>query len=144
MNQRVQRLAMEIREILGQIVTRQEIKDHRVQNVGLITLTHVRLTGDLQKATALFTVHGMDVAGLRQVRDGLNSAAGYLRRRMGKELSVRTVPTVHFEIDTIFEKEERVDALLREIAPPQPASDDADDEVDADVPGYDSADVPKT
>jgi ribosome-binding factor A len=145
MNQRVQRLAMEIREILGQIVTRQEIKDHRVQNVGLITLTHVRLTGDLQKATALFTVHGLDLAGLRNVRDGLNHAGGYLRRRLGKELSVRTVPTVHFEIDTIFEKEERVDALLREIAPPAPPAAAADEaEADAGDDAAASDDPPKT
>jgi ribosome-binding factor A len=129
MNQRVQRLAMEIREILGEIVTRQEIKDHRVQNVGLITLTHVRLTGDLQKVTALFTVHGLDDAALRQVRDGLNHAGGYLRRRLGKELSVRTIPTVTFEIDKVCEQEERVDAILRDIAPPAaPMAETADDD----------------
>jgi ribosome-binding factor A len=119
-NQRVQRLAMEIREILGEILIRQEIKDPRVQEVGLITLTHVRLTGDLQKATALFTVHGLDDAALRKVRDGLNHAGGYLRRRMGRELTLRTIPTVTFEIDKIFEQEERVDALLREIGPGEP------------------------
>ena len=41
MKERVERLAMEIREILGEIVTRQEIKDPRVQDAGLITITHV-------------------------------------------------------------------------------------------------------
>jgi ribosome-binding factor A len=136
MNQRVQRLAMEIREILGEILTREEIKDHRVQNVGIITLTHVRLTGDLQKATALFTVHGLDTPALRNVRDGLNHAGGYLRRRLGKELSVRTVPTVHFEIDTVFEQSEKVEKILREISPPAaPAPAD-----DSDAAGSDAAD----
>jgi ribosome-binding factor A len=148
MNQRVQRLAMEIREILGEIVTRQEIKDHRVQNVGLITLTHVRLTGDLQKATALFTVHGLDEPALRQVRDGLNHAGGYLRRRLGKELSVRTIPTVTFEIDKIFAQEERVDAILRDIAPlaPPPAEtedgDDDDENDSAAAPGSEKGEPP--
>lgn len=115
MNQRVQRLAMEIREILGEILVRQEIKDPRVQEAGLITLTHVRLTGDLQKVTALFTVHGASPAALEKVQAGLNHAGGFLRRRLGKELSVRTVPTVTFEIDRVFEQEEKVDKLLREI-----------------------------
>ena len=101
MNQRMQRLAMEIREILGEILVRQEIKDHRVQDAGLITLTHVRLTGDLQKVTAIFTVHGADQAALERVKVGLNHAGSYLRRRLGKELSVRVVPTVHFEIDEV-------------------------------------------
>ena len=92
MKERVERLAMEIREILGEIVTRQEIKDPRVHDAGLITITHVRLTGDLREATALFTVHGADAEALKQVRKGLNSAGGYLRHRLGKQLTVRAVP----------------------------------------------------
>jgi ribosome-binding factor A len=116
MKERVERLAMEIREILGEIVTRQEIKDPRVHDAGLITITHVRLTGDLREVTALFTVHGADQKALWKVRDGLNSAGGYLRHRLGKQLSVRAVPTVRFEIDKVFDSEERVDSLLKEIA----------------------------
>src|SRR5688572_5462133 len=125
MNQRVQRLAMEIREILGEILVRQEVKDPRVQDAGLITLTHVRLTGDLQKVTALFTVHGATPAALEKVKAGLNHAGGFLRRRLGKELSVRTVPTVSFEIDQVFEQEERVDKLLREIHDQPKETDDS-------------------
>jgi ribosome-binding factor A len=124
MKERVARLAAEIREIIGQIVARQEIKDPRVQDGGLITITHVRLTGDLRQATALFTVHAADARALARVKQGLDHASGYLRRRLGQELSVRTIPTVSFEIDRVFDQEERVDALLREVAasaaPPDP------------------------
>src|SRR5687767_13438725 len=116
MNQRVERLAGEIRHILGEILARQEIKDPRVQDAGLITLTHVRLTGDLREATALFTVHGADDAKLVRVCRGLNHAGGYLKRRLGRELSVRSVPSVSFEIDRVFEQEAKVDALLKDIA----------------------------
>lgn len=115
MNQRVERLAGEIRQVLGEILARQEIKDPRVQEAGLITLTHVRLTGDLREATALFTVHGADKAKLTRVMRGLNHAGGYLKRRLGRELSVRSVPSVTFQIDQVFDQEEKVDALLREI-----------------------------
>jgi ribosome-binding factor A len=136
MNQRVQRLGMEIREILGEILTRQEIKDPRVQNAGLITLTHVRLTGDLQQVTALFTVHGADAATLARVREGLNHAGGYLRRRLGRELSVRIVPTVRFEVDQVFETGERVDAILKELAAPAPVAETAPTSSDDDdAPG---------
>jgi ribosome-binding factor A len=116
MNQRVERLAGEIRQILGEILARQEIKDPRVQDAGLITLTHVRLTGDLREATALFTVHGADNATLVRVQRGLNHAGGYLKRRLGRELTVRSVPSVTFEIDRVFEQEAKVDALLKDIA----------------------------
>jgi ribosome-binding factor A len=123
MNQRVERLSAEIREILGEIITRQEIKDPRVQAAGIVTITHVRLTGDLRQATVLFMVHGADAAALGRVRDGLNHASGYLRRRLGKELSVRTTPSVAFEIDKVFEQEDKVESLLREIASEKPNKD---------------------
>jgi ribosome-binding factor A len=131
MKERVARLATEIREILGQIVARQEIKDPRVQDAGLITITHVRLTGDLRQATALFTVHDADPAALTRVKKGLDHASGYLRRRLGQELSVRTIPTVSFEIDKVFDQEERVDALLRQVAAADAASASAAVEAEA-------------
>jgi ribosome-binding factor A len=124
--ERVARLATEIRQILGEIVSRQEIKDPRVQAAGLITITHVRLTGDLRQVTALFTVHGVDAAALERVREGLNSAGGYLRHRLGKELSVRAIPTVTFEVDRVFDQEARVDALLKDIAGDAGADEDKD------------------
>jgi ribosome-binding factor A len=136
MKERVERLAMEIREILGEIVTRQEIKDPRVHDAGLITITHVRLTGDLREATALFTVHGADAESLKKVRKGLNSAGGYLRHRLGKQLTVRAVPTVSFEIDRVFDSEAKVDSLLREIArPPEETPASATPEPDPDKHG---------
>jgi ribosome-binding factor A len=116
MKERPARLATEIRQILGDIVARQEIKDPRVQDAGLITITHVRITGDLRQATALFTVHGADRPALERVRQGLDHAGGYLRHRLGQELSVRTIPTVSFEVDTVFDQEAKVDALLREVS----------------------------
>src|SRR5687768_16457268 len=131
MNQRVERLAGEIRQVLGEILARQEIKDPRVQEAGLITLTHVRLTGDLREATALFTVHGANKAKLTRVMRGLNHAGGYLKRRLGRELSVRAVPSVTFQIDQVFDQEEKVDALLRQIQQEAPvvasAEGDGDD-----------------
>ena len=134
MNQRVERLAGEIRQVLGEILARQEIKDPRVQEAGLITLTHVRLTGDLREATALFTVHGADKAKLTRVMRGLNHAGGYLKRRLGRELSVRSVPSVTFQIDQVFDQEEKVDALLREIGQQSAAKAEADAGADADGP----------
>jgi ribosome-binding factor A len=122
MNQRVERLSSEIREILGEIISRQEIKDPRVQDAGIVTLTHVRLTGDLRQATVLFMVHGADAAALGRVRDGLNHASGYLRRRLGRELSVRTTPSISFEVDRVFDQEMKVEALFREIAQQAPAA----------------------
>ncbi len=117
MTQRTDRVAGEIREILGEIVVRQEIKDPRVRGAGIITFTHARVSGDLRQARAFFTVHGMDEESLERVRQGLTSAAGFIRKRIGERLRLKSTPTLTFEIDHVFEQEAHIDALLRELNP---------------------------
>ncbi len=92
MSQRVERVAGEVRAILGEVLSRDEIKDPRVRGAGLITVTHVRVSGDLQHARALFTVHGLDEAGLERVREGLDHASGYFRRAIGQRLRMKVAP----------------------------------------------------
>jgi ribosome-binding factor A len=115
MNQRLERVSSEIREILGSAVVRGEIKDPRVRDVGLITITHVRVTGDLREAIASFIVHDADEVTLGRVREGLNSAAGYLRRQIGQQLRLKVTPTLTFEIDRVFDQEAKIDRLLHEV-----------------------------
>lgn len=116
MSQRLARVAGEVRRILGEVVARDEIKDPRVRGAGIITFTHVRVTGDLRSAHAFFTVHGADDATLQRVRQGLASASAYLRRRVGDELRMRVTPQLRFEIDRVFEQEAKVDSILRALA----------------------------
>jgi ribosome-binding factor A len=115
MNQRLERISGEIREILGSALVRGEIKDPRVQSAGLVTITHVRVTGDLREAIASFMVHGADEETLGKVKKGLDSAAGFLRRRIGQELRLKTTPSLTFEIDRVFEQEAKIDRLLHEV-----------------------------
>jgi len=125
MTQRTERVAGEIREILGEIVVRQEIKDPRVRGAGIITFTHVRISGDLRQAKAFFTVHGMDDESLDRVRVGLTSAAGYMRRKIGERLRLKSTPSLTFEVDRVFEQEAHIDALLREVAVDSKATEEA-------------------
>jgi ribosome-binding factor A len=115
MTQRTERVAGEIRELLGEIIVRQEIKDPRVRGAGIITFTHVHISGDLRQARAFFTAHGMDDESLARVRLGLESAAGFLQRRIGEKLRLKSTPALAFEVDHVFEQEARIDALLREV-----------------------------
>lgn len=130
MTQRTDRVAGEIRELLGEIVVRQEIKDPRVRGAGIITFTHARISGDLRQAKAFFTVHGMDDESLERVRQGLTSAAGFIRKRIGERLRLKSTPSLTFEVDRVFEQEAHIDALLREVNPPR-AEASAEGEADA-------------
>src|SRR4051812_18172570 len=118
MSQRVERVASEVRGVLGEVLSRDEIKDPRVRGAGLITVTHVRVSGDLQHARASFTVHGLDDAALERVRVGLNHASGYFRQAISRRLRMKVAPAVTFEIDKVFDQAAHVEQLLREINSP--------------------------
>jgi ribosome-binding factor A len=110
------RVASEIRQVLGEVIARGEIKDPRVAAAPLITLTHVRVTGDLRQALVFFTAHDADEAALERVRQGLASAAGYLRRAVGRQLRTKVTPDLTFEVDRVFEQEARIDSLIRQVS----------------------------
>jgi ribosome-binding factor A len=141
MSQRVERVASEVRGVLGEVLARDEIKDPRVRGAGLITVTHVRVSGDLQHARASFTVHGLDDAALERVRTGLNNASGYFRQAISRRLRMKVAPAVTFVVDQVFEQAAHVEQLLREINPvvakPEASAaepDDAGDAADVEAP----------
>jgi ribosome-binding factor A len=120
MSVRVERVSAEVRGVIGEVLSRDEIKDPRVRGAGLITVTHVRISGDLQHGTAFFTVHDLDAAALERVRQGLNHAAGYFRQAVSRRLRMKVAPAIKFEVDQVFEKAAHVEKLLHEISPPPP------------------------
>jgi len=119
-SQRIERVAGEVRAILGEVLARDEIKDPRVRGAGLITVTHVRVSGDLRHARAMFTVHDADGAALERVRQGLDHASGYFRQAIARRLRMKVAPAVKFEVDKVFEQAERVEKILREEAAAHP------------------------
>jgi ribosome-binding factor A len=124
----MERVAGEVRAVLGETLARDEIKDPRVRGAGLITVTHVRVSGDLRHARAFFTVHGLDEAALERVRAGLDHASGYFRQAIARRLRMKVAPAVTFEVDKVFEQAARVEEILREIEPaPSSKPEDEDD-----------------
>jgi ribosome-binding factor A len=135
MSMRLERVAGEVRAVLGEVLARDEIKDPRVRGIGLITVTHVRVSGDLRHATALFTVHGLDEKGLQKVRAGLDHASGYFRHAISQRLRTKVAPAVKFEVDHVFEQETKIESLLHEIrteAAGGEADEDGDENEDQD------------
>lgn len=110
-NTRAQRLAKRIQTIVASAIERQ-IKDRRLE---LVTVTDVRVTGDLHDATVYYTVRGADIddePDLDKAAEALHRARGQLRKIMGDELGVRFTPTLSFELDTVPEASARMEELL--------------------------------
>ena len=89
----------------------KQIKDPRVQHV---TITRVKLTDDLRTARVFFVEMGEDVCD-PQLKKGLDSTKGFVKRELGKRLQLRNVPDLIFMVDESFEYGSRIDRLLAEI-----------------------------
>ncbi len=87
-----------------------DIKDPRL---GFVTVTDVRVTGDLQNASVFYTVLG-DEAARAESAAALVSANGRLRSRVGKELGIRLTPTLDFILDAVPETAASLENALAE------------------------------
>jgi len=103
---RSDRIGAEIHREIALLV-RDEAKDHRLAEV---TIQEVRVTRDLSHAKVFFTVLDKDEA--KQFTKVLAHAAGFLRRRLGQVMKLRTVPELHFVYDSSLEDGLRLSALI--------------------------------
>jgi ribosome-binding factor A len=107
---RVLKVADRIKEVLaGLLETR--VKDPRL---GFITITDVRVTGDLQQASIFYTVLGDDEARASTAA-ALASARGMLRAEVGQVLNLRIVPTLEFFADGLQESASAMNDLMSEV-----------------------------
>jgi ribosome-binding factor A len=99
-----------IRQVVGDVLA-GELKDPRV---GFVTVTDVRTSADLSHARVYVSVLGD--ADIRQASmDGLDSAHGFLQRRVAGELRLKRTPTLEFAYDDTTDRALRVDELIDEI-----------------------------
>jgi ribosome-binding factor A len=107
MSLRQTRLADQIRDMLGQMLMGGVISDPRLQAVAV---TAVKLTADLQLASVYFRCFGE--AKVEDVKTGLDSAAGFLRNQLARELDLRRAPQLRFFFDESVEKGERIEKVF--------------------------------
>jgi ribosome-binding factor A len=93
---RGQRVADQIQRDLAEIIS-MELKDPRV---GMITITEVQLTPDYAHAKVFFTMLADDPAAIQKTVAGLSQAAGYIRKELGRRITIHTLPELHFVHDT--------------------------------------------
>ena len=87
----------------------REIKDPRV-NQGMISVTRVETTGDLQYSKIWLSVMGLQ--NEKEFKKGLKSAAGWLRRELGSSLKLRNTPELTFELDHSIEYGAHINELI--------------------------------
>ena len=112
---RARRLAETIRRLVGEWLE-AELAD---QTGPLVTVTDVRVTGDLHHASVFFTVLGDEPA--REAAEAwLAEATTRARTFVAQQLRLRHAPTLEFVPDTVPGQGARIDRLLAELgAPPE-------------------------
>ena len=106
---RIGRINEEIQRELAALL--RTVKDPRVH--GLVSITHVETTPDLRYAKVY--VNLLDRGDSKEVIRGLKSAGGYLRRELGRALSLRYTPELLFQEDDSIDKGTHILKLLNDI-----------------------------
>jgi ribosome-binding factor A len=105
--QRARKMADRIKEI----VARRLDKGIRDPRLGFVTITDVRVTGDLQHASVFYTVYGSDEERADSAA-ALKAATGMLRSEVGKNITARLTPSLEFIADALPETAAHLDDLL--------------------------------
>lgn len=124
---RSERVAGSMRRELARLI-QMEVKD---PEVGFVSLSDVEVSRDLSHAKVFITVFESEKAD--SSLKALKRASGYLRRRLGQEMRIRSVPELHFHHDSSVETGQRMDGLIDAAVAADREYADADADLDADI-----------
>lgn len=110
MSKRSEKVAETIHETVSSLLSRG-LNDPRI---GFVTITAVDVTDDLSLARIYFTAIGDEASG-KNSEAGLNSAKGFIRKELGRVLTIRHTPEISFRYDHSQEYGNRIDSILKEI-----------------------------
>lgn len=111
MSERTQRVGESIKEEIGRMLEKGEIKDPRI---GFITLTDVDVSKDLGYAKVFFSALG-DEKEKANATAGLNSARGYIRSELARRLRMKHIPEIEFKFDESVEAAARISSLINKL-----------------------------
>ena len=118
---RIGRINEEIQRELSSLI--RTVKDPRVADAGMVSVTAVETTPDLKYAKIYISV--LDKSASAQTLKGLKSASGYLRRELGRALNLRNTPELTFVRDDSIDKGAHILDMLRDpevVRPANPAN----------------------
>ena len=118
---RIGRINEEIQREMSSLI--RTVKDPRVAEAGMVSVTAVETTPDLKYAKIYVSVLDKDASA--QALKGLKSASGWLRRELGRVLNLRNTPELSFVRDDSIDKGAHILDMLRNpevVKPANPAN----------------------
>ena len=109
MSQRMEKVQKLARRALGEAI--HDLKDPRI---GFATVTAVKITPDLRHARVLVSVMGTDEEQAETMK-GLASAKSHLRGELGRQVRMKYLPELTFELDHRAEEAQHLEELFRKL-----------------------------
>ena len=106
---RIRRISEEVKKAIS-VMLINGIKDPRITST--ISVTDVEVTNDLRYAFVYISILGGDK---EESLEGLNSARGYIRREVGRQVKLRYAPEIIFKIDDSIERGMYMDELIKSV-----------------------------
>jgi len=89
----------------------ERVKDPRVKGV---TVTGTRMSGDLRSAKVYYSVMGAEKE-IRRAQAGLESAKGFIKRELGRGMSLKHTPDITFIHDSSLQRGSHMEMLLEKL-----------------------------
>lgn len=110
MSTRTDRVSDLIRGEVSRLLLR-EVRDPRV---GFVTITGATVSPDLKNVRVFVSILGEPQARQASIK-ALNSASGFFKRALFKNLGLRFAPAVRFELDESLDQGDRIERVLQQI-----------------------------
>ncbi len=106
---RSRRIGDQIQKDLSDLI-RRDVKDPRV---GMVTVTAVEVSADYAHAKVyVSSLQGQE--SLKRTLEALQEGAGFLRRQLGRRMTLRTMPQLHFLEDLTLDRAVALSSLIDE------------------------------
>ena len=117
------RLNEQIKREVSHILS-NKVRDPRV---GRVLVTEARVSPDVSLAR-VFIRPLEEGAEADETLEGLNAAASYVRRELGKVLRLRRIPEVRFVFDTTLDSARRIEEVLKDVLPEEEETEEEEEE----------------
>lgn len=107
---RINRINEEVMREVAMII--RDLKDSRIPL--MTSVVGVSVTNDLSYAKVYVSVMG-DEETKKKALSGLKSAAGYVRRELGRKVQLRITPEIIFELDRSIEHGAHINQIISEL-----------------------------
>ena len=106
--------SLRVQELLLEEISKLMTHGLKDPRIGFVTVTRVELSDNIKNARVMVSILG-DEKQKEDSLEGLNSAKGFIRGHLGKNLYLRYIPELEFKLDKSAEHVEKITRIISEL-----------------------------